>query len=497
MSSPSDERINGLESKVEELTSLLKQLLAEKEVKQSGFQETPSTPLSQNPNDYTRIFAQESQRDTVSRRNTMFGMKDTDVDENKVLFTNNRSIVVQENVILEKDKLHLSKDGKLNEMDVLEIKTTYLMNKNNKLDNTKSFVHYLGKDVLESLLSNERILNTEYGKVLTMLNIFDTPDEAIMTMIGRKVRPRSQLEYIQKMKMLLSFNPASRDYDTLKPEGYDIAVHPVLHKLTERFMDIDELFRNSATEAELRALPAISYGKDKDPGIFKIFVSVLGKFGPAFVNAWDERKLSTFTNTQDFFKYVREKNNADAALARTIHDREQYMKPQLKLEDIAAAVTARQVEEVDVFNEKQGVTPVSHSNKPTFFRPRSQTILKRIDSANGDTSDTRDQQQEASTSDDEDDDGYKYEAVQAELQYLLQVYQQPPDKPKVRSDPKTMPCFKHLYNKGSCELGRTCQYSHSDSVMVKYCADKLKLYQSLPWTQSPYVVNGKPVPKTT
>jgi hypothetical protein len=103
----------------------------------------------------------------------------------------------------------------------------------------------------------------------------------------------------------------------------------------------------------------------------------------------------------------------------------------------------------------------------------------------------------ASTSDDEDDDGYQYEAVQAELQYLLQVYQQPPDKPKVRSDPKTMPCFKHLYNKGSCELGRTSQYSHSDSVMVKYCADKLKLYQSLPWTQSPYVVNGKPVPRTT
>lgn len=387
-----NERIQNLESGMDEIKIMLKLILDKGQEDKSpfSFQQSPGniSPINQSNKDFTKIFAQTNRPDNISRRNTLFAMRDS--DEEKPLVSANKSIVIQENVILEKEKLHLGKDGKLNEMEVLDIRMTYIMNKNNKLDNTKTFVHYLGKDVLECLLSNERILNTDYGKVLNMLNIFDTPDESIMAMIGRKVRPRSPIEYIKQMKSILKFEPAIKGYDSLKPEGYDVAVHTVLHNLTERFMDIDELYRNSASEAELRALPPISYGKDKDPGIFKIFVSVLGKFGPAFANAWDERKLNTFTNTQDFFKYIREKNNADAVLARTIHDREQYMKPQMKLDDISVISSKLTIENDTFIKNGQEATSAFKLNKPTFYQPKS--VLTRLEGEYKSTGEERTQQ---------------------------------------------------------------------------------------------------------
>ena len=456
---------------------------------------------------FPNAFIQRNEQDHFSRRSTIFGMPNSNSNSNvpaspTVVTTN--QIISQEHIVKEESKLKLNAKQSVGLRDLMRVHTGYVLDQRYKSDKSKKFAHYMDDSLMKKLMSSEKALGTKLGLNLDLYGMYDLADDVLMSVIARFIRPRSKLEYEEMMVQTFALKPTTESYTQLSILHYDTAMHAPFIELVDEVHQTDDLLRSSATEVELKLMPALNYGKEKSPGVFRIVIKLLGKFGPAFVRAWDETKLSSITSFEQFKNLVYAANNADAQLSRTVYTREAQMSGSSMVEFSAIHnkpskdASATSANNRDASNGNPVVrSKFPYQSRSTNYRRGNLNIMDHEpfgdaeyleDVVDGDGHNNA--MSEHVSIHAEDEKSYKFDFTHLEQGHFFRIREAAKDALSPE-DMKKLPCFKWLNGKGQCENGTSCPYSHETSVMQQFCRERIKFYQNLPWMRSSMQGNNR------
>jgi len=194
--------------------------------------------------------------------------------------------------------------------------------KNTRINTAKGksngIIAFISIPVKQKLVDNEKKLGTEISHQLSYQTINNCPDEVIMNILARALRPTSKADYQKKLfDSITKLKPKYENWTfTPNASNYDEVMHGPVSKLLNEIKDLDEFFRKGATPEDLQTFPKFCYGKKHDPGVIWIFTECFGEYRSNFVTAIGEDSLKSFTNTKEFVDHVQALNNRQAQRAR-------------------------------------------------------------------------------------------------------------------------------------------------------------------------------------
>jgi len=386
---------------------------------------------------------------------------------------------------------------------------------------SKRFVNWMSVDVLKKLIEYERKRDSEVcSGLLNMGNIYTMSDEKIKMIIAGYLRPTTPQEYIQGIRRATTvFKPTVPNYE-IEPLNYDLYMHSPVSLLVEEVMDYHLLCRLGATEEELRCMPREDFGSEKQPGVLRVILQLLGKFEECFIYKIDEGKIRNMRSVDELINAIKVANTEMAKFSSENRKSiSKWQPPNLKLYSLPQAAnssTSTIVKSRD-YDRRLGQAQLKYPSRGgvqnSLNRLSYDESVGQNDDSKSDESaemydevdDVEDRSELAGNYDDRvkmlgerelsiDDEGQVVDNLMASDGYQKTGYNQkssfqrnPLEGRKSEILKKTDPamsvntpigvCFAYFTKEG-CLNGKTCRYSHDPEVLEKYRVQQLAIFQT-------------------
>jgi hypothetical protein len=346
------------------------------------------------------------------------------------------------------DEEDIELDGKRTNVVASEYKPTELMTKltmrallkfihvyreykYSALDKSKNFVNFVGREILEIIVYNERHLKTAISGYLNMESIYAISDNNLISAFARALRPQTRSEYIRQMfSGVTKFKPKGTWDKDFPHVNWDRIMAIPVSKVCQEFGEIDSIWRRDLTEKDPVDYPTYTWGTAGMPGVFMILFECFGHCKGEMINGAGGidaiKAMKTFEEVESAIM----KFNSDYSKAALIHR-----------STVSKSKTLGSLSEV-----YQQETERIGSQLVKFPEPKSDTSVRM-----GAMLDTGAATWEVQEDVDEDK--------------LMVMGKTSVEKPTTQG-----PCFRML-NMGKCEVPN-CHFSHEDRV-IEAEADRL------------------------
>jgi len=361
---------------------------------------------------------------------------------------------------------------------IVEIYRTYQAT---SLDKTKRLIHFISTDVRKELHAEQVLRETVIGLNVKLSHITDLEDKHTERMIADKLRPNDLLSYTRLFSKSLTATSWDKN-TTLKfsAANYYDHIFPYITIFLEEIEVYYDLFRRGASKSQLKRHPKIEYGKDKQPGLFRILIEYLEPFQQNFVKVLGgEEELKKIKTMKDFITIFKSANKKLARRSRRVAVKD------LDLQEPESYKTT-------VARAKKSKEEMAEAKKSVFSsKKRTSGYLRMMQNAGGEepyeeagNEDTDEEIFNSGKTEEEVEAAWEkkqadkteakekienwdqtwadYEASNA-LFVLSPEYRPKPGAGNFKKGLNTKPsqdliCFAHVYEK--CDKGEKCDYSH-------------------------------------
>ena len=405
------------------------------------------------------------------------------------------SIVVTATEIDEKDKL---KHVTIKSIKWL-ITDKYANYLTHSLDKSKRLAHFVSREVMVSLMNDQKSRPNDLSDQLTLSNMVDLPDETLEIFLADLVRPKSWQKYRDAIFDHVESLKNAKVTFTLK--GYDVNIHPRVCRILEEIEHYDQFFRKGASLAELARLPEMNWGTENNPGVFRIAMECFSPFQENYKNMLGEKNLKACTKMKDFIKMFRKINDEYSRKADELMILELSMEAPEKLKNSREAA-------IDKSMQRKLINGVPEKKRFADFKLLSESNHRKEDHVNfgvagnfpsQDESDKeydRRMKQYAEKPSQAADDGYRDVIVSEEAFMTDEVWNElrmidsqrnqnnkfqkkPGGSYEAKPPDKKLPCFTQAYH-NNCEAKDKCVYSHDPIVLQGYLNTEMKKIKGSP-----------------
>jgi hypothetical protein len=266
--------------------------------------------------------------------------------------SNKISLLAQEVVVADEQKVHT-----LSVPAVIWAWRLMIESNATRLQQVK-IQHFFHRNVMMEIWNRETQNDTEFAMIGSFEALFALEHEAFMRIIARILRPESYRQYIKIMQSCIRKIRTPEDF-TLASDKYDTIMYGQVSNLFETVRDVDALLRYYATPEELKRLPLLELGSEKENtglGVFGIAIALMGRFAEDFKRQLGTKDIRECGDFEAFLKLVTKKNRALANEAKHARCHKASLEGKPSFKEIA--------EETAYMQSSKKVTESFHSDPP-------------------------------------------------------------------------------------------------------------------------------------
>jgi hypothetical protein len=311
--------------------------------------------------------------------------------------------------------------------------------------------------VMEQIWLKECELNTEFARSnqSQLLGLYQQKHDMLMTILARCLRPDSYHKYCEVMANCtprIDVEPTRKLSDT----GYETTLYPQIQNIFEIAQDVDAFVRQGASPIELKLLPDLAWGSEKDKkghGAFAIAAAQLGRYQKDFTSQMDRNEIKACTTMEEFIALACAKNYELASASKEEYIRQQSLKPKPSLDSLSA--------NADEKGNKNQHTGSSAREQPSRNRDARHGLFAVQDELEPPV-----------------DDDVEYDDKPAAKVYpdpreidippeeMYFIKSSPDSRYKAKPPERVLPCYELF--RGNCTAGSSCAYSHDRNVLIAY-----------------------------
>ena len=398
---------------------------------------------------------------------------------------------------------------------ILELKKTFNVYYATSMDKSKKLINFLKSDVIYAIVSHFKAKRskTVASSLLSFESMFLLEDSEVLACLADVVRPLNAQNYEDLMfAAVTKLVPTSKSYTSYAVKGYSTAMHSVVDKLLQEFLDIDTLFREGASEEVTRNMPRHVWGSEYQPGTFRILLKCFGSnFEPVFKKLVKESEVKLLSTLEDFVEYMQNLNNRIAEASEENEKLELGVFPQ-------NSGYSEKSEKSEYFHRDSGARDFSRNSRESGskYGYSQNSQISRI--GRGTTANLRRVEEEFeegpdrnevdsdnedlgrgdncySPKDDEDESGSNEGDPPDQLNIMGQPGPRKDFQPTrilnrnsgaplaargTSTEVTKGPCFT-MYRTGSCPNGSACNYSHDSRVLRAFANSEVEKAKQTPF----------------
>jgi hypothetical protein len=386
---------------------------------------------------------------TVKRQSSLFTMTEDDLQESSTS-TQVVTMSIPSYVVADNEKIkYVSLSAFLYGM---ERYTQYLKTTPEaKLSQTrKTMAEFCSKDVLEAIYLSEKSKSTELSISLSHSHdLIGISNGHLLNAAARFLRPKSRFEFFDVLshtvaKIRLPKLPEMKDSEneySLRVEGYDKLLFKAMDQLIRTVCDAAKFLYQGAQTDDLTRLPLLKWGKEKEPELFLVLVSLFEPYSKSIIRALGGMGVlqTTVKEVEELRLVLNDFNALQAKRSKTLSDTNAEFAPVKTLNELMSAVSYKEARN----KRQESLTPVVKSIQGNEVVPEDSynysSPIGQHGHADGSTLDV--------STDFEYGDTFSPPEEFEEANLMLAKYQPP--------EPLKDFCSAYFW-RGTCEAGEAC-----------------------------------------